>query len=535
MDALRVLITEDDVTSAKLMNINLKRMGFDVVGMATDGEDSIRLVRQHHPDVILMDINMPGELDGIEAANIIKEEFGLPVIYVTANDEDSVMQRALISNPYGYILKPYAKEHLATIIEMSVNRYRVEQQLKENQRMISLTMKCIADGLIAADNDGKINFFNPVAESLLGIEHDEVIGKKLFDVYRIKEDITSSFIKTDLVDFLQFYEENPSRELYLYSDAGYYIPVNQSVSLVYDDYGDSRGIIISFRDITAIKSAREELKNLNDELESRVEKRTAELRTKNDQLEQEMSKRILIEKELKKSLEKEKEINELKSRIVTTISHEFRTPMTTIMSSAQLMDRFISKGGDVERLKRHTATIQKNVQALIELMNDVLMVERLDSKKHDIDLQPINIGEFFADIVEDARIGIGRNHQFEYKTNTLPDELMIDKKLLKQIVGNLLSNAFKYSEHGKTVFLIVFVDDEKLKITVKDQGIGIPEENQKNLFDSFFRAKNVTNIEGTGVGLTILSKSLDLLGGTISFESKEGEGTTFFVSIPLGK
>lgn len=532
-DATKVLVTEDDITSAKLMNINLRRMGFDVVGLAHNGEMSVKMTRDLQPDVILMDINMPGALDGIEAAEKIKEEFGLPVIYVTANDEDSVMRRSLRSNPYGYVLKPYTKEHLSTIIEMSVYRYRIEQELKENQRIIGLTMKNIGDGLITTDNYGKITFFNPVAENITAFSNSRALGSNIFDVYRLKSKINAPFKAFDLNSFLEFSESHPGADLYLYSDNGEYIPVNQSVSKIIDEHGDSRGIIITFRDITAIKDAQQELKNLNDELENRVEKRTAELRSKNVQLENEISRRLVIEQELKKSLEKEKEVNELKSRIVTTISHEFRTPMTTIMSSAQLMDRLINRGGDINKLMRHTATIQKNVEALIELMDDVLLVEKLDSNKLDTNIKPLDVKSFLDDLVEDVRIGIGKNHQFEYQSNVFPKEINTDKKLLKQVVGNLLSNAFKYSKAGTTVFLVIFIVDDEIKITVKDQGIGIPKENHKNLFESFFRAKNVTNIEGTGVGLTILSKSLELLGGNISFESEEGKGTTFNVNIPI--
>jgi len=533
MSNIRVLITEDDMTSAKLLDINLKRMGYDVVGVAYNGERSLEMAKEFQPDVILMDINMPGAIDGIEAAQKIRDEFGIPVIYVTANNEDTIMQRALQSNPYGYILKPYTKEHLGTIIEMSVNRHHIEKALKENQQMIRLTMQSIADGLIVADNAGKITFFNPVAANLTGFDPQEALNNELFRVYRLKKHINSPFLHFNIDSFLEFVHSDQSTGFYLYSNSGEYIPVNHSVSEVLDDKGKRQGVIITFRDITDIRTAQLELKKLNDELENRVEKRTTELRQKNALLEQEVSRRLVIEEELKKSLEKEKEINELKSRIVTTISHEFRTPMTTILSSAQLMDRNINKGGDIERLKKHTASIQKNVHALIELMNDVLLVEKLDSNKLDIELCPLPIMNFFEDMVEDVRIGIGRNHQFEFQHNVFPTEINTDKKMLKQIVGNLLSNAFKYSPSGTTVFLVVFIADNELKITVKDQGIGIPEESQKHLFDSFFRAKNVTNIEGTGVGLSILAKSLELLNGQIDVESAEGKGTTFYVRIPL--
>lgn len=393
---ISILIAEDDVLSGKMMTITIKKLGYTFQGLAKNTDDCIQMAEELSPDLILMDIDMPGKQDGIGAAQIISDRFGIPIIYVTANAEDSVFTRALKTSPFGYVLKPINKELIRTVIEMGYARHLVDIQLKEKQL---------------------------------------------------------------------------------------------------------------------------ELKKLNIGLEEIVAERTAELKNKNKQLEV--------------ALNREKEVSEFKSRIVTTISHEFRTPMTTIMSSAELMERLINKDQPKEKVFRHTNLIKQSVAELIELLNDVLLVEKFDSGKYEVNIKPLDLDAYFKDLTFKTKIGIGRSHQFIANIGDNLGTSQTDKKLLGHILNNLLSNAFKYSDSNSKVELNIEKNDTSFNIKVIDEGMGMNEETVSMIFDSFYRAKNVTNIEGTGMGLSILNNSIKMLKGEIKAESELGKGSTFFVRLPL--
>ncbi|MDA3906164.1 MAG: ATP-binding protein [Bacteroidales bacterium] len=393
---ISILIAEDDVLSGKMMTITIKRLGYTFVGLATNTDDCIQMAEERRPDLILMDIDMPGKQDGIGAAQIITDRFGIPIIYVTANAEDSVFARALQTTPFGYILKPISKELIRTVVEMGYARHLVDLQLKEKQL---------------------------------------------------------------------------------------------------------------------------ELQKLNAVLEQKVEERTIELKNKNELLET--------------ALLREKEVNEFKSRIVTTISHEFRTPMTTIMSSAEIMERLIEKDQSKEKVFRHTNLVKKSVAELIELLNDVLLVEKFESGKYEVSLMPVDFDAYFKDLIFKMEIGIGKSHKFIHNIDKNFGVCKTDKKLLGHIFNNLLSNAFKYAEKDSTVNLNISKNKSNFTIEVIDQGLGMDKETLSMIFDSFYRAKNVTNIEGTGMGLSILNKSISMLEGEIKVESAPDKGSKFIVKLPL--
>jgi len=394
--AISIYIAEDDPLSGKMMTITVKRIGFEFLGLGMDTDTVIKEVAELQPDVVLMDINMPGSTDGIGAAEIISKAHNIPVIYVTANNEDSVFDRALKTAPFGYILKPINRENLRIVVQMGYSRHLLDTKLEEKK---------------------------------------------------------------------------------------------------------------------------DELAELNKSLEAKVKVRTKEIAEKNIQLE--------------KALAREKELNEFKSRIVTTISHEFKTPMTTIMSSAEIMESLIEKDKPKEKVFRHTKLVKSSVDELIELLNDVLMLESFDAGKYEITKNKLDLDEYFEELMFKLEIGIGKNHTINTNIDRHLGLLNTDKKLFSQILNNILSNAFKYSEKDSKVEIMADTDEKYFYFRVKDEGIGMDEHTLSMIFDSFYRAKNVTNIEGTGMGLSILKKSIDMLEGEVHVESKQNTGSEFNVKIPL--
>lgn len=239
-----------------------------------------------------------------------------------------------------------------------------------------------------------------------------------------------------------------------------------------------------------------------------------------------------MEEGLRKSLEKERELGELKSRFVTMASHEFRTPLSTVLSSVFLLENY--SGDTYEKQKTvHINRIKKAVHNLTEILNDFLSIGKLEEGRVEVNSAPLNLEEFIRDFIPELETVKKNDQKFEYEHVGDDKIVMTDKQLLKNILINLVSNAIKYSNPGDTINIGTSLDNGTFEIQVKDQGIGIPEHEQKQIFNRFYRANNATNIQGTGLGLNIVKKYVELLNGTIQFVSKENKGTTFKVNLPI--
>ena len=233
---------------------------------------------------------------------------------------------------------------------------------------------------------------------------------------------------------------------------------------------------------------------------------------------------------LEQALKKEQELGELKSRFVSMASHEFRTPLTTILSSSNLVEMHLKRGNH-DRYPRHLNNIKSAVKNLTSILNDFLSLEKLESGKVNLNLKPTDLRDFVPDVLEEVNLLASENQSINY-LHSGEDKVIIDQHLVKNILINLLSNAIKYSPNGEDIDLSMERNESNLVIKVKDRGIGIPEDQKELMFSRFFRASNVTNIQGTGIGLTIVKRYLDIMNGEINFESELGRGTTFIVKIP---
>jgi signal transduction histidine kinase len=272
-----------------------------------------------------------------------------------------------------------------------------------------------------------------------------------------------------------------------------------------------------------------------------------------------ISDRKKAEAELRKALETERELSELKSRIITTISHEYRTPLTTIYSSAEFLENYSHKLAE-ERKVQHLRRIQTSSKHLTDLVNDVLLIGQAEADKLKFHPSPLNLDQFCQQLVEEISSGIQNqravsvnatapDHEavatLEASELAIPRELIsftsqgncpnacLDEKLLRQILTNLLSNAIKYSPDGGTVRFNLECMEDVAILSIQDEGIGVPAEDLPQLFESFHRATNVGTIPGTGLGLAIVKKCVDLHGGQITVDSVVNEGTRFTITLPL--
>ncbi|MEO0755436.1 MAG: ATP-binding protein [Cyanobacteria bacterium J06648_16] len=243
-----------------------------------------------------------------------------------------------------------------------------------------------------------------------------------------------------------------------------------------------------------------------------------------------ITERKRAEAEIRNALDRERELNEMKTRFVSMTSHEFRTPLTTILSSAELLEHYGGQLDERRRLK-HIFKIKTATGHMTDLLNDVLLINRAEAGKVVFDPQPLVLNEFCQEMLEELQITTQR-HQLTLRSqlSDIPD--LLDRKLMRHILGNLLSNAINYSPDGGRVLVSLERQEGDIRLGVADQGIGIPIEARATLFDSFVRGSNVGNISGTGLGLAILKKSVEFHGGQIAYESVLGKGTTFMVTLP---
>lgn len=392
--------------------------------------------------------------------------------------------------------------------------------------------------------EGIILIANPVSEQMFGYEAGELTGKAV-------EVLLPHSLTAKHQQYRKNFNEHPSprrmgvgRDLVALRKNGTEFPVE--VSLSYQKVKGTITVMAFIIDITERKKAEEALKRSEDqllvyaaELEKKVQLRTealntliGELENANKVLQQQIKERKKAEDETKKALEKERELNELKTKFVSIASHEFRTPLSTVLSSASLVAQYKERG-DLEKIDKHIQRIKSSVNHLTSILNDFLSLGKLEEGRVDTVLELIDVKNFLDEVSEELRPILKDGQDISMECSWPEVTFITDRRLLRNVLFNLISNASKYSNTHKTIYVRCEKSDNNMVLSVRDEGIGIPENELKHLFERFFRASNATNIQGTGLGLNIVSRYVDLLKGKIDFTSVEGKGSTFTITIPI--
>jgi PAS domain S-box-containing protein len=391
----------------------------------------------------------------------------------------------------------------------------------ESKEGLDALFQFATEGILVANDRGEIVRVNPAAEKLFGYDKGELVGKRI-------EVLVPKKVSHDHEKYRNKYNEHPharsmgrGMDLHGLKKNGEEFPVEISLS----PYANAEGkfTIAFIVDITLRKQAEEKLMNYSIELEKQVKNRTLILEEAIQELEK-------TKKDLNNALEKEKDLSELKSRFVSMASHEFRTPLTTMMSSLSLISKY-GEQHEIEKHGKHVSKIKNSINTLTDILNDFLSVSKLEEGKVLFMPEEMDLKAFAKDVVSEMNMMTtqGQHINFEY---TGEEMVSLDKKLMKNIFFNLISNAIKFSPEGGQIDLKIDSGKNSISILVADSGIGISTEDQKHLFERFFRAQNATNIQGTGLGLNIVAKYLELMNGKIDLKSEENKGTTFTLTIP---
>lgn len=412
-----------------------------------------------------------------------------------------------------------------------MNVYLWDMKLFEkDDSLLNLLSEAISEGVVIVDSTQTIVSVNASLEAMFGYRADELVGVHLNilipkNIHQAHETYVERFVEDS-----DKRRMGHGRNLHGVHKNGQLIPVEAGLNpFQWEGKSYVMALVI---DISVRKKQEEEILNLNAELEGRIEERTRKLNETVAELQDEVAKRTAAEKRIKTALKREKELNELKTKFLSMVSHEFKTPLSGILTSTILLGKYkLSEQQD--KRDKHIQTIADKVHYLNNILNDFLSIERLDSGKEHYKPTTFKLSKVMNEVVYNANMLLKDGQKIVFPPEVDEYTLIQDEKILELCLSNLIHNAIKYSPEDTTITIEVAAENGMLILMVKDKGMGIPEHAQKNIFSRYFRAENAINDQGTGIGLNIVQGHLKNLNGYISFVSEEHQGSTFTMSLPL--
>lgn len=505
MEREKILVVEDERIVADDIRMSLERLGYLVCGLALSGSEAIEKVKELGPDIVMMDIVLGEEMDGIEAASKIRSSFEIPVVYLTAYGDERTLERAKVTEPFGYIIKPFEERELQSTIEIALYKHRIEKKLKESEQWLSTTLRSIGDAVIATDKKGQVSFINPVAQALTGWKNEEAVGRPLGDIFITLNEETGQPIAVSVMELLQEKSQpEVGDHILLVSRDGKRIPINQNTAPIQGEKGDVIGAVLAFQDITELKKAMDELKKAYSDLKK--------------------TQQQLIQSEKLAAL----------GRFSSGVAHEIKNPLGIILGGMEFLESKLARAEKdvkkaVDKIKEATFRANTITQGLLNFARpselkiervkpSQLINETLSLLKYKTPLSSINVEKIFSD-----------------------EELYIeaDKNQMQQVFFNLLLNAIEAMPEGGAIKIRTkkktvkefFISEHFCVIEIIDTGAGITEENLKRLFEPFFTTKKER--KGTGLGLTMTKLIVENHKGNLEIESEPGKGTTARVILPM--
>lgn len=400
---------------------------------------------------------------------------------------------------------------------------------QQDKDIFTILSEAISEGILVVNEKKEIVAANTPVENMFGYEKEELVGEHLNKL------IPTEYHTSHNKHFRHYFEKSSQRKmaegrkLFGIKKNGEEFRVEIGLN-PFTIYGKLY-IMALIMDITNRIDAENKINELNEELEKKIKIRTTELRQSVIQLTKEVKRREEAEKKTKEALQKEIELNELKTNFLSLVSHEFKTPLSSMLTSAVLAGKY-TENDQQDKRDKHLEIIKNKIRSLDLILNDFLSVEKMDSGKYEYNFTKFNLSKVFNEVIYDANMLLKTGQRIHYPEHIERYELYQDEKVLIIILSNLLSNAIKFSPENSCIEIdISQISNEGYQINITDKGIGIPMEDQKNIFDRYFRAKNALMVQGTGIGLNMVKDHLKNLGGIIFFKSSPGKGTTFSIEI----
>jgi PAS domain S-box-containing protein len=500
---LKLLLVDDDeedfiITKELLKEISDLRY---IVSWVQTVDEATELIYDF--DFFLVDYKI-GADNGIEFIKILHDKRPeTPVVLLTGMANTQVDLEAMTAGAYDYLVKGkidaetlertirYARQQASNLKQIRLLNEQLQQRVEEqsiqltrSQEILMAIARNYPSGVICTYNtELKCEFIEGKALSIHNLTLENFIGKTVFETFSADQaKVHDLYFKKTLSGENTVYEINFENEPYLIN-----------TTPIFDKNSVIERILVVVTNISSIK---------------------------------------LAEEKMKQALHKANELNELKSRFVSTASHEFRTPLSTILSSTNLLQRHYQLQNENQFIK-HTQKIKSAINNLTQILEDFLSVEKLEEGAIKVIVSEFNLNEFVQLVIEDLRDTLSDEQTIHYSHNSDAIWVHLDKKFIRAIIQNLISNAIKYSLNKGEIKIRLHKHEEHFELSVSDEGIGIPLHEQQHLFERFYRAKNASSIEGTGIGLNIVKKYIDLMNGRITFDSELNKGTTFTIKLPL--
>ena len=413
------------------------------------------------------------------------------------------------------------------------------KELYQNQEIFNILFEAIPEGIIIVDKNQHIVATNLSIEKMFGYNKGELISQSFNNLLPLRYQTTH---KNQFAYFTtRIRSKRNTHGLYLFGltkqKKEFPLEIALNPFTIYEkDY-----VMALILDMTIRRETEKKIDSINVVLEEKVKtgtaklkKTIAKLKEANLNYKKELQRRIKIEGKINNALKKEKELSDLKSKFLSLVSHEFKTPLSGILTSAILLEKY-QLTEQQEKRDKHLKTITEKVQFLNNILNDFISLERIDSTYQNYKFTVFNLSKVINEVVYNANMLLKSGQHINVSQNTSDYILYQDEKILEITLNNIIYNAIKYSPENTKIDLEISKKEDNLIFKITDRGIGIPIKDQKFIFNSYFRAENVLNVQGTGIGLNIVKAHLENIGGTISFKSIENIGSAFFVELPINK
>ncbi len=502
MSNSQILVVEDESIVAMEIEDRLKGLGYGVAGIAFSGEEAIRKAAETLPNLVLMDIRLKGDIDGIEAAQQIRNCFDIPVVYLTAYSDKDTLQRAKVTEPFGYMLKPFEERELHTTIEMALYKHEMERKLKESEQWLATTLKSIGDAVIATDIEGSVTFMNPIAEALTGWDQETSIGKDSAEIFNIIDGETHNSIENPVTKVLrEDVSANPVSNAVLITKDGTEKNIDANATSIKGEKGDIVGAVLTFRDISERVHAEEKLHQ------------------KEEQLRQAMKMEAI-------------------GRLAGGIAHDFNNLLTAIIGYSDILLMQVDYDN---RIHQNIEEIKKAGESAASLTRQLLAFSRRQVLRPKV----LNLNEVVANMERMLQLIIGENTDLATALDPGLGQVKADSGQIEQIILNLVVNSRDaMPEGGKLTVETANADLEEnyvhnhvfvqpgpyVMLSVSDNGCGMDEETQSHIFEPFFTTKEKG--QGTGLGLSTAYGIVKQSNGYIFVYSEPGQGTTFKIYLP---
>lgn len=507
INTTNIYVVEDEFIVAENIIMDLKDFGYEVVGKAASGEDAIAGILDKRPDLILMDINLKGDISGIQVAQEVHKKIDAPIIFLTAYADESTLSLAKKAGAYGFLVKPFQSIDLKSAIEVAFSNYSDIHQAKRQNEQSALALKeteerykqiveNVSDLIYTTNHRGEFTFVNPAVSKLTGYDIEVIVGMNYSDL--VREDYQESTVQF-YKDIFKNKEMDSYCEFPILTKSGEEVWIGQRVQLL------KKGkYVIGFQATS-----------------------------------RNITERVIFEKELIRAKEEAESVAQMKSQFLANMSHEIRTPLNGIVGVSKLL-----AGTELdEKQQKYVKAIVTSSNQLMGIINNVLDLSKIEAGKMVLEEHEFDFIELLESL--DSLFETTANQKsivFESKIDqNIPRKLIGDSVKLNQILYNLIGNSIKFTEKGGvkvTASLFSESDDAVcIEVRVKDTGIGINQDKIESIFSAFEQAEGDTNrrFGGSGLGLTIVKRLIELHNGVVYVKSETGKGTEFNVQIPLNK